>query len=137
MNLGFTGTRSALTFPQVEALRIALDAWGPGYFRHGDCIGADATAHMNAQAVGSWHILVFPPEDPKYRAWCGGSNVSIQGPRPYIERNKFIVDHSDRMLAMPDGPERLRSGTWSTVRYAAKTGVDATVVMPDGTVMKR
>ena len=51
-------------------------------------------------------------------------------PKPYLDRNRDIVDACEVLLATPDGPERLRSGTWSTVRYARKIGKPVEVRLP-------
>ena len=48
---------------------------------------------------------------------------------PYLERNKNIVNAVDFIIAAPDGPEKVRSGTWSTVRYAKKVGTKGVVWM--------
>ena len=46
-----------------------------------------------------------------------------------------IVDESDFLIGTPKGfCEELRSGTWSTIRYARKKGMEITIVYPDGSV---
>jgi predicted Rossmann fold nucleotide-binding protein DprA/Smf involved in DNA uptake len=43
--------------------------------------------------------------------------------KPYLDRNKDIVRVSIGLIAAPKtNKEEQRSGTWSTVRYATKTG---------------
>jgi predicted Rossmann fold nucleotide-binding protein DprA/Smf involved in DNA uptake len=44
------------------------------------------------------------------------------------------VNETGVLVAMPDGPEELRSGTWATVRYARKQGKDGRIIYPDGLV---
>ena len=43
-------------------------------------------------------------------------------------------DETDMLVACPKGPEEVRSGTWSTVRFARKRGKRIVIIMPDGTV---
>lgn len=82
---------------------------------HGDCIGADAQAHDAARALG-YHIVLHPPTNPSRRAYCSADEEAP--PLEYLARNKRIVESSELLIAGPSGPERVRSGTWSTVRYA-------------------
>jgi predicted Rossmann fold nucleotide-binding protein DprA/Smf involved in DNA uptake len=56
--------------------------------------------------------------------------------REYISRNRDIVDASQEIIATPgEFEEQLRSGTWSTIRYARKTGKRVLVVLPDGRLL--
>lgn len=36
----------------------------------------------------------------------------------YLQRNRYMVDHADCLLAVYDGERNLRSGTMQTVNYA-------------------
>lgn len=126
-SVGFTGTgdESALTLPRRRRLQIFLQTLkeerGFTVFHHGDCVGADAFAHELAKAL-DYFIIVHPPENPRKRAFCEGN--SLLAAKPYLERNRDIVDDSYFMIAMPKNIhiEELRSGTWATVRYARKIG---------------
>lgn len=118
--VGFTGTRGDITPEQVNWLVGRMMTLGTTELHHGDCEGADAMAH----ALGRWlgvRIVVHPPEDTRHRAFCPDPDEVLPA-KPYLDRNHDIVDVCDVLLALPDGPERLRSGTWSTVRYAWRTG---------------
>jgi hypothetical protein len=99
-------------------------------FHHGDCMGADSEAHEVAEAAfGAKKIWVHPPDDAKKRAFRVSSHVAR--PRPYLERNRAIVDASDMVIAAPKSmTEELRSGTWATVRYARKTGKRVLILEP-------
>ena len=44
----------------------------------------------------------------------------------------MLVDACEVLLATPKGPEKLRSGTWATVRYARKVGKRIVIIEPDG-----
>ena len=44
-----------------------------------------------------------------------------QPQKPYLERNRNIVDNTTMLVAFPNNnKELLKSGTWSTIRYAKK-----------------
>ena len=52
-------------------------------------------------------------------------------PRDYLDRNKDIVNNCDLLIAAPkENTEVLRSGTWSTVRYAKQLGVTVVIIEP-------
>lgn len=91
-------------------------------FHHGDCIGADSQAHdIVARIKPSSEIVIHPPVDPSKRAFRESSRVRTE--RPYLERNHIIVDETELLIAAPSSiGEELRSGTWSTIRYARKVG---------------
>lgn len=125
--VGFTGTQQGMTEQQKTQLRITLQAYAVGYpeayhvLRHGDCTGADNEAHWIALSLG-YDVIVHPPVNSSKRAWQdAGPHVIVLPPRDYLARNHDIVDACDVLLAAPSTPyERLRSGTWATVRYARK-----------------
>ena len=56
--------------------------------------------------------------------------------KPYLDRNKDIVLETQTLVATPaETTEQLRSGTWSTVRYARKLKRPAVLILPDGTIV--
>lgn len=125
MNVGFTGTRYGMSALQKQALYSKLQeiklppsvTTVADEFHHGDCIGADAEAHAIAFGL-KFKIVIHPPDQPRLRAFCTVS-FKIEVPRPYLERNKHIVDSCQLLIAAPrTNGEELRSGTWSTIRYA-------------------
>jgi hypothetical protein len=135
-HIGFTGTRSKITNEQQTALRqifYEIDQLTQRFvpvLHHGDCIGADAWAHELAREK-DWEITIHPPTDNKARAFCQGY-TRINPPASYMERNQAIVDAADQLIAVLDGPERPRSGTWATVRRAQQRGIPITMVWPSG-----
>lgn len=133
MIIGFTGTQQGLTHHQHIALGDYMGqvSWETGRptLRHGDCIGADAQAHTLAFNLG-WWIRTHPPVNARKRAFKKGHWT--EAPYPYLIRNQHIVDKCDMLVACPKGPEELRSGTWSTVRYARRTHRLCTIIWPDG-----
>jgi hypothetical protein len=122
--IGFTGTQEGMSEKQRSSLRQVLASFfadGARVFRHGDCVGADAQAHAKAKAAG-FRVVIHPPSDDSKRAFCQGDAVLT--PRPYLVRNRHIVDASSVLIATPKGDDELRSGTWSTIRYARKVRRD-------------
>ncbi len=137
MILGFTGTQKPLPSEQADGLRqFMMSLPNVKAFHHGDCIGADAAAAQFARELGIW-VVGHPPSDAKKRAFFPSDEE--WEPKPYLERNRDIVDvlsDEDMLIATPRGPEELRSGTWSTVRYARKTLKPISMVLPNGLYLK-
>lgn len=135
MIIGFTGTRNGLTEQQYAAVHGALaaslfDRIFKVEFHHGDCLGSDAQAAEIARNLG-YRIISHPPIDPKHRAYVPADFEFIE--REYLDRNKDIVDCAMLLVATPgQWAEQQRSGTWSTIRYARRTGVPVLIVYPDG-----
>ena len=98
---------------------------------HGDCLGADALAHQVAVDL-DWDIIIHPPTKDAQRAFCSrdGEWVAVLLAKPYMVRNRMIVNDSSELLAMPSDPTTpvLRSGTWATIRYARKCNREITFV---------
>lgn len=53
----------------------------------------------------------------------------------YIQRNHYMVDHADCLLAVYDGERKLRSGTMQTVNYARSKGISIISIHPDTAVI--
>lgn len=102
ISVGFTGSRKGMTKKQRSRLRKILSNYVEEYtvtFRHGDCIGADEQAHKIAKNLGC-RIVIHPPIDDKQRAYKKG-NKTLK-PKKYLERNKDIVNNSDKIIACPE-----------------------------------
>jgi hypothetical protein len=134
MRYGFTGS-STITYP---AQRSSFTSWLSAHreemenFDHGDCVMADEFAHAMVREFTGAFITIHPPLIDSKRAFCGGDTWTI--PKPYLERNKDVVRVCDTLLAMPHGKEEMRSGTWSTVRFARKLGKPIVIFWPDGLI---
>jgi hypothetical protein len=104
-------------------------------FHHGDCHGADKQAHeLVRKRYPKAYIALHLPDAAHKRAWCEG-DLSYR-PKPYLERNHDIVESSHIMFATPaEREEKLRSGTWATVRHSRKKKVPVIIVFPDGRVL--
>lgn len=134
MKVGFTGTQKGMNLKQHILVQTFLEEirW-PSEFHHGDCIGADAQAHGIARELGI-RVIVHPPKNFEKRAFC--KEAGMCNPKPYLERNRDIVNDTDVLIATPETSyEVVRSGTWATIRYARKTGKTVYVFFPDGTIM--
>ena len=133
MKIGFTGTRKGMSDAQKIALRSILLCGGLTEFHHGDCIGADDQAHDIAVDYGL-EPVIHPPENPACRAFRGA--LQIRPEASYNARNRRIVRDSDILIATPaEMVEQLRSGTWSTIRYARKSGRRVIIILPDGCLL--
>jgi hypothetical protein len=135
MKIGFSGSRRGMTKVQVQELRRLLEAHRPEEFHHGQSIGADAVAHGIAIEVGVPAIVVYPStaEDliakdlPPSRDTLA---TYLPSRRP-LSRNRSIVRAVDLLVAAPSSPqEQIRSGTWSTVRYARRHGNIEVILLP-------
>lgn len=131
VHVGFTGTRKGMSRGQRDALLTFLKGANQSrkflgaVLHHGDCVGADAEANEVADSLGMCTVI-HPPENPKHRAWCEADEYRYR--KPYLERNRDIVDECDFLVAAPGGKERRRSGTWATVRYARKQGKQVVIL---------
>lgn len=131
-HVGFTGTRKGMTRDQKRRLLLLFEEITNKsrhvVFHHGDCVGADAEAHHLARKF-PFKIVGHPPINDKFRAFCDFDEVREE--KDYLDRNRDIVDESMYVIGAPAEPEQqLRSGTWSTIRYAEKCGKLWVIVRP-------
>ena len=132
MIISFTGTQKGMTDKQKYVFESILYSIHNIELHHGDCIGADKEACQLARTMG-YKICCHPPFDGAKRAYMTYDYIYAQA--PYLQRNKSIVNCADLLIAVPQSAkEELRSGTWSTVRYAKGQNVSVYVISPDGTV---
>ena len=127
IDYGFTGTRSSgLNENQkeniIKLLKNDLENNKIIKIHHGDCIGADQDFHnLCLNLSNKIFIIIHPPINNNFRAYCNNYNI-IKKEKPYLDRNKDIVNESQILIACPldKNKEIIRSGTWSTIRYAKK-----------------
>jgi hypothetical protein len=119
IHIGFTGTRDGMTAAQMETFqRFIVSCDDDIVFHHGDCVGADYEAHKIFTCLRpEAKVVVHPPTLSVLRAHCTGQVLPAKS---FLDRNKDIVDACSMLIAAPKGPEVMRSGTWSTIRYARK-----------------
>lgn len=136
MRLGFTGTRVGMTREQGLAFQLLIShrRFDPLVeYHHGDCTGADEESHgVIRRTRPRVTIIGHPPLNDKFRAFC---DFDLEmSPLDYIERDFAIVDSVDYLVATPRQTfEVRRSGTWTTMRYAARQKKPVMVIWPDGT----
>lgn len=143
MTIGFTGTRRGLSYFQQLKLESHLQKIQPELLYHGACVGADYEADKLAAKLGI-DRHAFPSNIPTkrvsetaLRSHSTLDSVLFYEPTPLapLVRNKFIVDKCDTLIACPgEEYERLRSGTWATVRYAIKVNKPVIIIYPSGKV---
>jgi hypothetical protein len=131
--IGITGTQKGASAAQLEILKAVLWSHSPYELHHGDCVGVDEQAHN----LATGRVLIHPPTNPGKRAWCLPRKGEILPEYDYLDRNHHIVQACELLIALPDGPERMRSGTWATIRYATKTGRPVLIIYPTGNVEMR
>lgn len=131
LHVGFTGTQEGMTTRQKQVVGSLLRTLRPNTVHHGDCIGADADFHdLSRFLIKGVIVHIHPPINKSKQANCEGDISEIR--KDYLVRNKNIVDSSSVMIGTPKGIEELRSGTWSTIRYAKRKKVKTYVIYPDG-----
>lgn len=136
MIVGFTGTRAGMTESQRGALERFLRAWYVMAFVHGDCIGSDAQADAVARVLNIARVL-RPCNIDRMRAHCekhGGHVLKVYTPEHPLARNEKIVSDAHVMLATPNGPEEVRSGTWMTIRRARAAKKHIVILFPSGQI---
>lgn len=134
MRVGFTGTQEGMTAWQKQFVYDEVMMLNPDEAHHGCCIGADYEFHTLLDQSYVPTVHGHPPINTSKMAECDCD--VMHDPKEYLARNKDIVEAGDWLIAAPKGPEELRSGTWSTVRYARKLGKPVTIVWPDGSVVR-
>lgn len=130
--LGFTGTREGLTPHQHATLLKLFYELDPTEVHHGDCIGADTSAHDCAIEINA-KIVLHPPKDDELRAFCQADEEWPE--KDYLARDRDIASVCDKLIACPkEDHEIIRSGTWTTVRYARKLHKPITIIWPNGEI---
>jgi hypothetical protein len=138
MIIGFTGTSIGMTAEQktqVRGLLTEYKALGAVTFMHGLCIGADEQAARIAKELG-YRVVAHPGyslKNPKNRLFRSDfrGNDEVRPEEPFIRRDRNMVNESHRMIAAPRSKEEeMRSGTWTTVRYAKKKKKPMDMVYP-------
>ena len=135
-DVGFTGSQHGMTDYQKRWLKNWFkEDLSIGWLHHGDCIGADAEAHVIATKAG---ILIHkhPPLDDTKQAHMTAAYMVEEEPEEYMVRNAAIVRQTEYLIAMPNThTERRvyrRSGTWATIRSARRQGKMIYIIDPGG-----
>lgn len=136
MKIGFTGSQVGMSSAQFDQFKSCFPVRDCTEFHHGDCIGADKmAAQWVILRVPDAVVFSYPSVIDRKRAWTRAHIT--RAPAQPLGRNRAIVDVVDLLIAAPDHLEELlRSGTWSTVRYARKQHKPLWLVGPDGSLHK-
>jgi hypothetical protein len=132
--VGLTGTRFGGTAEQLRNLEEIWVWLRPRALHHGLCRGVDEEGHELMRRLDPLvRIHGHPATDDGWRI-----DVAVDvlwKPLPYLERNHLLVDAVEVLFALPaEERERLRSGTWATVRYARSRSVPVHLLRPSGAV---
>ena len=131
MIIAFTGPRTGMSTRQQDSFTEIITTYA-GYhfttsqnllFFHGGCNGSDIEARDIALACKEYQkidIECFPGDKDQYENNIG-FDQEVHDQMPYLWRNKNMVNACNILIATPQSlVEELRSGTWSTIRYARK-----------------
>jgi hypothetical protein len=128
--VGVTGTKDGSNHLQIANLKRVLKSID--ILHHGDCKGADAEAWWIAKVLYNKYTVCHPPIKDKTRAFTK-PNDEVRPQYDYITRDHHIVDESQYLIGVSKGMEEIvRSGTWTTIRYARKKGRPILILFPDG-----
>lgn len=136
MIVGVTVTRKGITRAQKSVAMSVLAFMRAERLHHGDCRNGDEALHALARGLGI-AVEIHPPEKGALRAYCAAlPGETVWPEKPYLDRNRDIVGAVGFVLAFPENEEGeiLRSGTWSTVRYARRVERPGIIVRPSGRV---
>ncbi|MBS3914431.1 MAG: hypothetical protein KG003_08025 [Bacteroidetes bacterium] len=123
MKIGFTSPREGVSSVQIRTLIRLLglfDLKEGDEVHHGCCIGGDEKIHeLIREYYPDVSIIGHPPILTKFISQITDFD-ELRLPLDFLHRNKEIVNETDILIALPSGPEVIRSGTWATIRYALK-----------------
>jgi hypothetical protein len=142
----FTGTKAGMSSAQLQTFHDVLkDAGYVALFRHGACVGADRQAH-NA-AWGHVSVIDMWPSNVTQDMWAKHVKqhydrntptiFSIQPIHLPLTRNRLMLIDSGLLIATPrETEEVIRSGTWTTIRYARKMKVPIVRIHANGEIVR-
>lgn len=132
--VGFTGTRAGMTEAQKARVRELVIGSCTSEAHHGGCVGADVDFDFICHNIPYRAIkVVVHPSSLKSYHGIVLQPYELRSEYPPLERDRHIVDESGLLIATPkSAQEQIRSGTWTTVRYARNQGRTVLIVLPDG-----
>ena len=135
VHIGFTGTQAGMTDALAERLWDLLRV-REFIGHHGLCIGADLQFDAIARLVPACRGMVVHPCNLPQKQGRVPLDLLRDAVRPVkkpLVRNRDIVTESTVMVATPkEAQMQLRSGTWTTVRYALEASRPTAIVLPNG-----
>ena len=133
MKIGFTGTRKGMSIMQLKGIfTILAEIDSMEEIHHGGCVGSDSTFHLSIPHKFVQNIIVHPGDEKQFKRFNKIGKWKTLQPKPYLQRNKDIVDNCELLIACPKGKEVVRSGTWATIRYARKIKRKILIIARDG-----
>jgi hypothetical protein len=144
--LGFTGTRRGMKCAQFVSVQRLVKTLHYSDVHHGGCYGADFEFHemmlKEQRAQLRSRIYVHPGKglDDQSRHFQSDSpywkhNIIVMPEQNNLVRDRMIVNEIDVLIACPDSSkEKVRSGTWFTVRRAREAKLMIFIVYPDGKI---
>lgn len=137
--IGFIGTRHGMSESQKAAFEEFIQSKEFTEFHHGDCIGSDKQAHeivdhFRKDSQKDIKIIGHPPKSQKTRAYCDFDIEMI--PDTFYNRNHHIIEATDIFVANPDVSERVKSGTWDSIRYARRMKKSVYIIHKSGRIEK-
>ena len=128
MKIGVTGTREGMTKLQKRLVTEYLIEIDGDEHHHGDCIGVDREVAVIARSLG-YRIIAHPPNKKALQAFYPSDETRPE--RPYLVRNKIIVDETNILLVVPlQDRHQPKGGTWYTHDYARQKGKPLIVFYP-------
>lgn len=101
----------------------------------GGCMGVDALVgrYLATHCPSLRHIVAMPANMTKVEQWWWAFSfvdVIVMAPgTSYMDRNDEMIRLATELMAFPNRPRQVRSGTWATVRRAETKGIPLKVVM--------
>lgn len=139
VKVGFTGTQKGMTPAQMSGVLYFLGRYESFILGHGLCIGADVEADDLTRSLPACKGIVgFPAKGVGAKAVPMEPELFLEWrtPRGPLLRNMDIAIWCDVMLATPKEEHMtIRSGTWTTCRYALQEEKPLFVVLPSGLVV--
>ena len=137
IHIGFTGTQRGMTDAQGERV-LELLHHRDFYAHHGCCVGANEHFDLIARRCPHLRGLVFHPCNLPNKQFKFAREILRDAVRPIkdpLARNRDIVAECAAIIATPkEAQMQMRSGTWSTIRYARAAGKPLAIVLPNGAI---
>lgn len=138
VHVGFTGTQEGMTSAQMSGVLYFLGQYEAFIGYHGLCVGADMQFDTIARTLPGFRGMVgFPAKGVGDKAITPDPSqfFEICDPLPPLSRNRLIAA-KDVLLATPKEDRMVvRSGTWTTVRYAIAKKTPVFIVLPSGLIV--
>lgn len=138
---GETGTREGATRLQLASVGWLWSRYEIKSLHDGDCVGVDAQLYSLARTFGVGDIVIHPPTNPKFRAFCGLSDdgkyiyqgVTVEPTQGYYVRDRAMVDATAAVVACPKQnleQGKMTGGTWYTINYTRRQEKPLAIVWP-------